>query len=144
MNAMCRISDIKAQVEKLTGVAVSVSIGRLGSSMRGYVIIRAKRKGGQNVEWSFENSIELTTMFIGLPETPTTCNKYELCVFVGNEAYNYSAPKTERAKTISPQREKSEQKKSKGWGSKNSQMRLDKASRRFAKRMKRGNTVRYL
>lgn len=30
-----------------------------------------------------------------------------------------------------------------GWGSKNSQIRLDKASRRNAKRMRGGNTARY-
>lgn len=34
-------------------------------------------------------------------------------------------------------------KETKGWGSKNSQMRLDKSARRFAKNSRKGNTVRY-
>ncbi len=34
-------------------------------------------------------------------------------------------------------------KPTKGWGSKNSQMRLNKAAARFAKNTRRGNTVRY-
>ncbi len=32
---------------------------------------------------------------------------------------------------------------SKGWGSKNSQMRLDKASARYAKKLMKGNCARY-
>lgn len=137
-----RVDSIQKTILDVTGLKTSVKVGSLTSSMRGYVMFRAAKVAGQFTQWTFEQGNQLRALFAGTEEKPTTGTFYELCVYFGNEAYNYErAPKTSAVKKeAAPASEKVTRS---GWGSKNSQMRLDKASRRYAKRLRTTNCARY-
>ncbi len=125
--------EIQEFVFQKTNIKTSVSNGR--GSMKGYVTIRPIFQNGSYPYIPFDFCQELKTILSEYDyiNYPLFCSTSEISV------YGISNEKTEYKK----ERKQKPESKAKTWGSKNSQLRLDKASRRYAKKLSNGNCARY-
>lgn len=132
---MQNISDIQQMIINETGIKTSVKKGT--GSVKDYITFSPMFQDGKYPEYPFEWRQQLRTKYPEtIPETifvSGTQIKLHLSVITG-KATQY---KKER-KPLPFEKMKVRQ-----WGSKNSQIRLDKATARNAVKMSKGNTARY-
>lgn len=82
------VNQIKAKIQKETGLRVSIRVEPTSSSMRGYIHFSTVRQKGEFTQWGYEYRNQLISEF-DKPEPRTTyCNNYRLSIYFGNEAYN--------------------------------------------------------
>lgn len=127
------------QIQKIifeeTGLKTSAR--SLTGSMKNYIRIMPMFQKGNYPTFPFEFVTKMKEQYPGMEPNPNFFSIDSFCIYglttEGAEKY-----KTEsKGKCI-------EQKNSPSWGSKNSQMRLDKAAARYGKKVRRGeNCVRY-
>lgn len=129
-------ADIQARIFEAAGLKTSVKKGT--GSMKGYVIIWPIFQGGKfpSLPFDFVQELKRELQPFNSVQHPVFCSTNEISV------YGISDDRTEFKKERKPL--PIEQQKVKMWGSKNSQIRLDKAIRRNAKNMQKGNTARYM
>jgi len=136
-----KIADIQAQIFEQTGLKTSVK--KMTGSMKHHVKIWPIFQGGEYPKFPFEWANEFKKQFKNFPEID--CFAYsspmEFNIPAGNftdlTPINYK--KESKPKDI-------EQMSVKQWGSKNSQMRLDKTAARYGKKLRGPNgdkMVRY-
>ena len=129
------IPEIQEKILAETGLKTSVSTIKKGS-MRGYTKIMVMFQGGKYPDMPFDFRRELKRQLdaIHFEPYPAFCSASEVCIFQaegdGIKMKRESKPKIDDSIP-------------KGWGSKNSQMRLSKICARNAKRIQKGNTARY-
>ncbi len=122
-----KISELQEIILKETGLKTSAK--KMTGSMKRHVKIWPIFQDGKYPNFPFEWLQEFAKQFKGIPETDTWpyCTVGDLCLPAALFEFDPITYKKERKpKPI-------EQMNVKEWGSKNSQMRLDKASRRAAK-----------
>lgn len=134
-----KISEIQTAIFEQTGLKTSFK--RMTGSMKYHVKIWPIFQGGQYPKFPFDWANQFQKQF--KPDLAHDCFPYcsvmELNIPLTNitvfDPIQYK--KERKAKPI-------EDMKVKGWGSKNSQLRLDKAAARYAKALRRGeNRARY-
>jgi hypothetical protein len=82
--------EIVKIIENMTGLKIGYKINKLDSSLRGYITFTAKKQKDIYPNWSYENSCELISLFATPEPNPVFCsNNNTLCVYFGNEAYNF-------------------------------------------------------
>jgi hypothetical protein len=132
-----KVSDIQTKIFNELGIKTSVKIVKSGS-MKGYIYIRPIFQNGIYpnfpIEWIRELRKELDNLY--QEPRPAFCNTTEISIYqIEDDRITYKKeckPKPKDTEHIS-----------KGWGSKNSQIRLDKATARYAKRLNKGGCARY-
>lgn len=133
-----KISEIQKLILDETGIKTSVKKGR--GSMKGYTIFSPIFQGGEYPKFPFQWRVGFKDKFPKCDIKTMFVSEYSIDVYHGVEL---DAPlrfkKERKPKPISEQ-------KVREWGSKNSQLRLDKAAARYAKK-RRGtngdNMVKY-
>jgi hypothetical protein len=117
---------------------LKTSVRKGTGSMSGYVCIRAIFQNGSYPSFphEFVQRLKIELQNFNYENKPLFSSISEISV------YGISDEKTQYKKERKP-KPADDSKPMKGWGSKNSQMRLDKATRRNAKRLKAGTTARY-
>lgn len=134
---MTSAKEIQERIFSATGLKTSVRKGT--GSMSGYICIRPIFQNGSYPSFPFEftQSIKSDLSNFDYANFPLFSSTSEISVYgISDEKTKY---KNERKPKLVD-----ESKVSKGWGSKNSQLRLDKASMRNAKKMRSGkNVARY-
>lgn len=128
--------EIQNRIFEVTGLKTSVRKGT--GSMKGYVCIRAIFQNGSYPSFphDFIQTLKAELASFDYANLPLFCSVSEISV------YGISDEKTKYKNECKP-KAIDESKPSKGWGSKNSQLRLDKATARNAKRLRAGTTARY-
>lgn len=124
-----KVSEIQQAIFEQTGLKTSFK--RMTGSMKHHVKIWPIFQGGQYPKFPFDWANEFKKQFKA--DLPHDCYPYGSIGELNIPAINFTEidpiqyEKEAKPKPIDPN------KPMKGWGSKNSQMRLDKASRRAAK-----------
>lgn len=133
---MKSIADIQTAIFEQTGIKTSVKKGR--GSTKQYFIISPMFQNNIYPQYSFEWRQKFVAAY---PLTePFTASINGTQFYIHCSFLTDTTPikyKTERKPLLI------EQMKVKQWGSKNSQLRLDKATARNAKRLNAGTTARY-
>jgi hypothetical protein len=132
---MITTKEIQKEIHDSTGLKTSARKGT--GSMKGYIIIRPIFQNGAypNMPFEFVKKMKVKLSEYDSDTKPLFCSTSEISIYKPiDDRIQYK--KENKPKSI-------ENMKLKTWGSKNSQMRLDKASSRYAKNAKKGNTVRY-
>jgi len=114
-------TGLKTSVKKMTG------------SMKGYLKIWPIFQNGvyPNIPFEIANELKLKLKEFNHPNNPVFCSTMEIDVYgVVDDRIKYKKESKPKSR---------EEMKVKEWGSKNSQMRLDKASARYAKKIARGD-----
>jgi len=129
-------AEIQTRILNETGLKTSVKAFKTGS-MRGYVRIMPMYQGGEYPSFPFDfiQALKNDLSEFDYANKPLLCTCSDICV------YGMIDDSVLMKKESKPKNK--EQIPVKGWGSKNSQMRLDKAAARNAKKMQKGNTARY-
>jgi hypothetical protein len=128
--------EIQKYILEKSGIKTSVKKGK--GSMKGYTIIWPQFQNGKypNIPFDLAKEIKYKLSSYDTITKPVFCSTNDISVFsLGNEEKIIfkKEKKPKETNTIS-----------KGWGSKNSQLRLDKAARRYSNNFKNGITgVRY-
>jgi len=132
---MTTVKDIQERVFAETGLKTSVKKGT--GSMKGYLILTPIFQNGcyPNFPFEYVQSLKNALSNFNYEEKPLFCSTSNICV------YQIEDNRTEFKKEKKPK--SVEINKVRTWGSKYSQMRLDKKSASNAKRMKKGGTARY-
>lgn len=132
-----KISEIQTAIFEQTGLKTSAK--RNKGSMKNHYTIWPIYQGGKYPDFPFEWVQEFGKQFKPFGDAFPYCTVSSLDIPTGNisEFDPIQYKKEHKAKPIDPD------KITKGWGSKNSQLRLDKATARNAKRLKAGTTARY-
>lgn len=134
---MKSISEIQNYILEGCGIKTSVSIGK--GSLKGYYTIRPTFQNGSYPTLPFDFAMKLKLL---LPDNgepnPTFCTVGEVKIHSSTGIIDdrIAMKKECKPKAIAEMKVKT-------WGSKNSQMRLDKRAARNAKKMQKGNTARY-
>jgi len=119
-----------------TGLKTSVKKGT--GSMKGYLIITPMFQSGEYPNFPFEFTQELKNKLseFDYDNYPLFCSTGQISIYgILDERMQFK--RESKPKPID------NNKTQKGWGSKNSQIRLDKATARYAKRMSKGGCARY-
>ena len=129
------VKEIQDFIFNRSGLKTSVKKGT--GSMKGYLII-----------WPmFQNELYPSIPFDIVQELKEKLSKFDYAnypVFCSTSEISIYNIEDNRVKFKTENKPKNiENMKVKQWGSKNSQMRLDKATAKHAKNSKKGNTVRY-
>lgn len=131
-----KISEIQQLIFERTGLKTTARHNN--GSMKGYITIRPMFQGGKYAEFPIEFAREIKSMFKTFGDNAPICSVQDIDIPIQNitefDPIHYK--RESKPKPI-------EQQKAKQWGSKNSQLRLDKATARNAKKMSKGNTARY-
>ena len=122
-----KASEIQTKILTETGLKTSVKKYSTGS-MKGYVRIMPIFQNGSYPSLPFEFVQKLKAELAGFDYA----NKPVFCTCSDISVYQIEDDRIQMKKENKP-KEVDTNKVTKGWGSKNSQMRLDKASRRAAK-----------
>lgn len=129
--------DIQLSILSETSIKTTVSFIKKGS-MKGYIRIRPMFQNGSYPSYPTELIKNLKEKLKGFDygDYPLFCSTSDIHVFdiIDDRVV---MKKESKPKPLDPD------KITKGWGSKNSQMRLDKATARNAVKMAKGNTARY-
>lgn len=126
--------EIQLYIFNNTGIKTSIKKG--SGSNKGYLIISPMFQNGRYPEFPFNFRRELLKLLPDTEPNPSFAAGTQISVF-GLIDEREEFKKESKPKPMDPN------KLSKGWGSKNSQMRLDKATARNAVKMRKGNTARY-
>lgn len=134
-----KVSEIQTAIFDQTGLKTSAK--KLTGSMKRHIKIWPIYQGGQYPTFPAEWVREFGKQFKAFPETDTFpySTISDLCI----PAKNFTEFDPIRYKKERKEKPIDENTPMKGWGSKNSQMRLDKATARNAKRLRAGTTARY-
>ena len=132
-----KASEIQTKILTETGLKTSVKKYSTGS-MKGYVRIMPIFQNGSYPSLPFEFVRKLKAELAGFDyaDKPVFCSCLDISV------YQIEDDRIQMKKESKP-KEVDTNKVTKGWGSKNSQMRLDKATSRNAKKMNKGGVARY-
>ncbi len=130
-----KVSEVQEFILKEDDLKTSVRKGK--GSMKGYFIIWAQFQNDKYPDISKETQNQLKEKLIDFNtlERPLFCSNADISI------YNIIDDRKVFKKERKP-KSRGEM-KVKQWGSKNSQLRLDKATERNAKRMRKGGTARY-
>jgi hypothetical protein len=121
-----KISEVQQTIFDETGIKTSVKKGT--GSMRGYTFFRPMFQNGDYPKFSIEWAREFKERFPKCSVKPMFCSTTEINIYHGIEIDEpLKFKKESKPKSI-------EQMKVREWGSKNSQMRLDKTAARYAKK----------
>lgn len=129
---MKSLKEIQQSILDSTGIKTSVK--KLTGSMKDYIRFSAMFQGGDYPKFSFEFRNEFKNSLGG--GNFASDYSFDIKQIYIDESEQLTFKKERKPKTI-------DETKVKSWGSKNSQLRLDKAASRHAKRAINGNTVRY-
>jgi hypothetical protein len=132
-----KASDIQKKILAETGIKTSVK--KNTGSMKGYITIRPLFQNGTYPSFPFDWVRKLKE---DLKKYDTTSHPV-FCSTSGIDVYQLEDERIMMKKEAKP-KEISQMKDGKGWGSKNSQVRLDKAVSRNAKKLRNGTTARYI
>ncbi|RTK94661.1 MAG: hypothetical protein EKK64_07915 [Neisseriaceae bacterium] len=132
-----KASEIQTKILTETGLKTSVKKYSKGS-MKGYVRIMPIFQNGSypSLPFDFVQKLKAELSGFDYSNKPVFCTCSDICV------YQIEDDRIQMKKESKP-KEIDHNKTMKGWGSKNSQMRLDKASARNAKKMKNGGVARF-
>lgn len=132
---MKNISEIQNYILEHNGLKTSVKIGK--GSMVGYLIVTPIFQGGCYPDIDFKITRELVELLkeYDTPQNPCFCSVSSISV-VGMNDDRINMKKERKPKQVEEMTQRT-------WGSKNSQVRLDKAISRNAKNMRNGNTAKY-
>lgn len=133
-----KASQIQQKALTETGLKTSVSVYKSGS-MKGYVRIMPIFQNGVYPSFPFDfiQHLKKELVLFDYAEKPLLCTCSDICI------YQIEDDRIQMKKESKPKQTDST-KETKGWGSKNSQLRLDKASSRYAKRLRNNdNCARY-
>jgi hypothetical protein len=133
-----KVSEIQTAIFEQTGIKTSVK--KMTGSMKRHIKVWPIYQGGKYPDFPHEWLQEFKKQFKGVPETDTWpyCTVSDLNLPAALFEFDpIQYPKESKLKPID------ENKVMKGWGSKNSQLRLDKATARNAKKLRAGTTARY-
>lgn len=133
-----KVSEIQTAIFEQTGIKTSVK--KMNGSMKRHIKIWPIFQGGKYPDFPFDWLQDFKKQFKGIPETDTWpyCTVSDLNLPAALFEFDpIQYPKESKPKPID------DGKPMKGWGSKNSQMRLDKAAARNAIKMRKGGTARY-
>jgi hypothetical protein len=128
-----KASEIQKLILTETGIKTSVKQGT--GSMKNYLIFSPMFQNGIYPEFPFQWRREKGQAHPGAEPYPNFWGSTQIHIY--NIENDFKSFKKERKP------KEKEYQKVKQWGSKNSQIRLDKAVKRNAKNMKKGNTARY-
>lgn len=125
--------DIQSKIESLTGLKISVKKGK--GSMKGYMIFWPQFQNGIYPTIPFEYTIELRELLkeFSTVKNPLFVSVTEVCVY-GVEGEAVKHKRESKPKPI-------EDMNVKQWGSKNSQVRLDKAIRRHGEKLRKEGRI---
>lgn len=126
--------EIQTIILNETGLKTSVKKGT--GSMKGYVTIWPKFQDGKYPNIPFELTKKLKSILsdFDYENKPLFCSTSEISVYlISDEKINFKNEK----------KPKEENGVSNPWGSKNSQIRLDKATKRYAKKLRKGGCAGY-
>lgn len=132
-----KVSEIQTKILIETGLKTSVKKYSTGS-MKGYIKIIPIFQNGSYPSFPFDFVQKLKNELIefNYADNPVFCGTSDISIYkIEDDRINMK--KERKPKKIDPD------KQNKGWGSKNSQMRLDKAISRNAKKMNKGGVARY-
>lgn len=131
-----KISEIQTIIFERTGLKTTARHNK--GSMKGYITIRPMFQGGEYAQLPIEFAREIKSMFKAFGDNPPMCGTQDINIPIQNitEFDPIRYKKENKPKPI-------EEMKQRTWGSKNSQLRLDKATARNAVKMSKGNTARY-
>ncbi len=132
-----KASEIQTKILTETGLKTSVKKYSTGS-MKGYVRIIPIFQNGSypSLPFKFVRKLKVELQNFNYENKPLFCSISEISI------YGISDEKTQYKNERKP-KPADDSKPTKGWGSKNSQMRLDKATSRNAKKMNKGGVARY-
>lgn len=132
-----KASEIQTKILTETGLKTSVKKYSTGSMM-GYVRIMPIFQNGSYPSFPFEvvQKLKAELACFDYANKPVFCTCSDISVYQ-IEDDRIQMKKESKPKEIDPN------KTMKGWGSKNSQMRLDKTTSRNAKKMNKGGVARY-
>jgi len=127
--------EIQTIIFEETGLKTSVKKGT--GSMKGYVTIWPiyQNESYPTIPIETVNNLKEKLSEFDYANKPLFCSTSQI------DVYGISDERNQYKKESKPQTK--ENTKSKTWGSKNSQIRLDKASKRYAKRLQKGDCARY-
>lgn len=130
-------AEIQTKILAETGLKTSVKKYSTGS-MKGYVRIMPIFQNGvyPSLPFEFVQKLKIELASFDYANRPVFCTCSDIIVYQ-IEDDRIQMKKESKPKQADPN------KPMKGWGSKNSQMRLDKAAARNAKKMSKGGTARY-
>lgn len=132
-------AEIQTEILEQTGIKTTVK--KLSGSMKAYLCFTPQLQNGVYPSFPFNWHMEYIKKFKTLPNCPNFSSNTQLNILAVNieEGEQIRYKKEKKPKTI-------QELKVKEWGSKNSQLRLDKAAARYAnKARKEGyNGPRYL
>jgi hypothetical protein len=130
---MNNTGEIQEYIYTKCGLKTSVKKGV--GSMKGYCIITPIFQGGSYPNFPFEFTRELRLLLdkYDTVRAPVFCNTSQICV------YNIEDVRIQYKKESKPKPSDKQRK----WGSKNSQLRLDKATARYANKLRKGGCARY-
>lgn len=132
---MQTISEIQEIILNETGIKTSVKKGK--GSVKDYITFSPMFQSGKYPEFSFDWRRQFAAQY---PETiPETVFVSDTQIKLHISAITGEAIQYKKERKPLP----FEKMKVREWGSKNSQMRLDKATARNAVKMSKGNTARY-
>lgn len=130
-------AEIQNRILTETGLKTSVKKYSTGS-MKGYIRIMPIFQNGcyPSLPFEFVQKLKSELASFDYANKPVFCTCSDISVYQ-IEDDRIQMKKESKPKQVDPN------KIMKGWGSKNSQMRLDKATTRNAKKMSKGGTARY-
>ena len=131
-----KISEVQKQIFEQTGLKTTVKHNK--GSMKNHITIRPLFQNGAYQNFPFDwlqifksqfkqNNGVFPYFTVSGIDLPASLFEFDPIQY----------PKERKQKSVD------ENSTVKGWGSKNSQLRLDKASRRYAKHLNKGNCARY-
>jgi pyruvate formate-lyase activating enzyme-like uncharacterized protein len=132
-----KVSEIQTLIFEQTGIKTSVK--KMTGSMKFHYSFTPQFQGGEYPKYPYEWAKEFIKQFKTVPGHGNyfvNGNILDILSLNFTEYDPISYKKERKPKTI-------EQQAVKQWGSKNSQLRLDKATARNAKRLRAGTTARY-
>lgn len=125
--------EVQERIFSDTGIKTSAR--KLTGSMKGYYSFRPMFQNGDYPKFPYEWRKQFVKLFVIQGDKSAFHSDTSIDVYnIDKEDFEYQ--KERKPKTI-------EQMSVKGWGSKNSQLRLDKATARNAVRLRAGTTARY-
>jgi hypothetical protein len=134
-----KVSEIQQAIFEQTGLKTSFK--KMTGSMKYHVKIWPIFQGGKYPSFSFEWANEFKKQF--KPDLAHDCFPYGSISEINIPAINFTEIDPISYKKEAKPKPIDESKVMKGWGSKNSQMRLDKATARNAVKLRAGTTARY-
>lgn len=129
-----KISEIQQKI--LTEVGIKTSVKKGSGSMKNYLILSPMFQNGSYPKFPFDWRRDFLKKFPDTDPITIAINGTQIHIHktaISGEPVKYQ--KERKPKTIDPD------KPTKGWGSKNSQLRLDKAAARYGGKIRQGKDI---